>query len=147
LPMIMLIMPSVIYICLRSTRARSLTLILLAMSAFSGALGTAAALRSGSRAPFTSAELDLTAWLNSLPDTVTILTTRPQTLSIRTRRGLHWTACREPATQTATFIEHLSVDLIVSFPGEEQCAFLSKEALQVRKTFEGPSGAIIAWEP
>ena len=96
---------------------------------------------------FTAGERAMAAWLDSLPPDASALTTRPQGLSMITRRGLHWTRCGESAAQVARFIGDVGVDFVIAYPGERGCPFAleAQRLLPVRREFGRGDGALAVW--
>jgi hypothetical protein len=89
----------------------------------------------------------MAAWLDSLPPDASALTTRPQGLSLLTRRGLHWTRCGETAAQVGRFIDHVGVDYVVVHPGERNCPFAigARRLLPVGREFGRGEESLTVW--
>ena len=94
-------------------------------------------------------ERSSTSWLDSLPEGTSVLTTQAQPLSVLTRQGIHWTACNEPPSQTAAFIEHIGVDVILQFTADRGCPFLAlpDSEMQRERVFGDGGRQIVVYMP
>jgi len=108
--------------------ARAIAVLLVAASLFTGARNVANLLDVPFQAGLTRAELELVSWLDARIPRPVVVTTRPQTLAVYSRSGMHWTSCVMPASQTLQFLEYAGADFVVVYAAESGCSFI--EALE-----------------
>lgn len=139
LPLLFVILPCLAWLDAHARPSRVVGAALLAASA----VFLAWKLGSAVSTPFwgyPQSEFELGAWLDAHEEHPVVITTRPQRLSMRSRRAyFHWMACREPSEQMLAMMRKKLADYVVVFEDHEGCRWARygtrQQRLSIVRTF------------
>jgi len=149
LPFVLLLVVALVYLlCRVSGRVRHVALALALLSVVGGSFGVAGLLGTRFASGLLGAEPELVRWLEGHPGKPIVVTTNAQPLSVYSRAGFHWMECREKPEQTRALIEHVGIDYVLVYAGEERCAFVrGLSELEVARVFGDGRARIWALRP
>jgi len=106
LPILLLILPCLAYLCQAGRAARATAIALLLASAVWIPSGLYATMTEEYSTGLTPNEEKLVRWLGRHVDTPSVVTTRAQHLSVYSRVGFHWMLCKEVGEDQAMALMH-----------------------------------------
>jgi hypothetical protein len=147
LPFILLIVLAVPWLAARAGRAAPAIAIVLLLSVAMSAREVVAFVRAPD-VRLTLAETELVTWLNAQPRPLSVISSNAQILGSMSDTRFYWTTCDSPGETTRAMIRLMSIEYVLLYEHEAQCAFAAQAgAMRLVRVFGTPGRRIFVLQP